>query len=573
LLQIAGVAVLTCILVRPLLTPGAIRGSDFWVHYWYVWHQSDALRHGGPSLFLHDTYSVFVPHYAFYGGTLYVVTGSLGLLVGSVFRAYVAAHLLGCAAAYGGWWWLGRQAGLGRFAAHAPALVFATSAYSITLVASRGDWPELMAVSSIPLLVASTLSVLRADRMRLLPALALIGSSVIFSGSHNLSLLFGTTFLLVLAVVSLLCIPQARTLISRRGAGRVAALLAPALLVNAWFLVPDMMYQSHTYAARQRPVWRDYLHQFTYLVSFRRLSAIDRGGTDPVLSAYGVYALPVLAMAWTAVTVVVCRSDLARSWGRALLVSMVATAGLIIVMTHVGLLHGPYAMLQFSVRLESYVNLAVSGGVLAALVIVRERPRAVRHACSLALAAIVLASVVQAADQAGNPRDTAGATDVEASPSFHEPVGDTHVDDYSVGDLPVGSGSGIARLLFPVGAISDGSVSLVVAGRAGQPFFTNIISMPQLIDVRGAKVVAVDEGSRLVLELDATTRAGPLTIAVSEARPLPVVLGRWLSLLGLAGLGANLAFIARGRWRRRRASDLLDAATPAGDRESLVAAS
>ena len=56
--------------------------------------------------------------------------------------------------AYGGFYWLGRLAGLGRFVAQVPALIFVTSAYYVTLIYGRGDWPEFVAVSSMPLLVA-----------------------------------------------------------------------------------------------------------------------------------------------------------------------------------------------------------------------------------------------------------------------------------------------------------------------------------------------------------------------------------------------------------------------------------
>ena len=51
------------------------------------------------------------------------------------------------------------------------------------------------------------------------------------------------------------------------------------------------------------------------------------------------------------------------------------------------MLRGPFVMMQFSYRLESYVNLMVSGGVLAGLVLLRgvALPRA-RTALSGALA-------------------------------------------------------------------------------------------------------------------------------------------------------------------------------------------
>ena len=127
-----------------------------------------------PSLFLNYPYGVLYPEYAFYGGTLYALTGTLSLALGNTpVATYVLTYLLGFAAAYGGWYWIARMVGLGRWWSHVPGLVFITSAYYLTLIYARGDWPEYIAVSTIPLMVASGLSVLRADRLRLWPALVL----------------------------------------------------------------------------------------------------------------------------------------------------------------------------------------------------------------------------------------------------------------------------------------------------------------------------------------------------------------------------------------------------------------
>jgi hypothetical protein len=551
-LQAVGVAALLCVLLRPLLHDVAVRGADFWVHYWYVWHQGESLKHGGPSLFLHDPASVFVPRFAFYGGTLYTVTGALGLLVGSAYRAYVATYLLAGATAYGGWWWLGRQAGLGRIAAHAPAIAFTTSAYAITLPVTRGDWPEYVSVSMIPLLAASTVSVLRADRLRLWPVLALMVSSVLFTGSHNLSLLYGTTFLVALAVLLVVCVPQARRLVTRRGALRVAAILVPAVLVNAWFLVPDIVYQAHTATGNQGPRWQAYLEHYTYLVRGPRIFTLQRDAGDPVVLDYGAFALPVLAMAWTVAAALTGRPRLRGPWLRTLVVLGVAATAVILAMVHVDVLRGPYKMLQFSMRLESYVNLAVSGAVLAALVLVKDRPASVRRACWAALAAILALSVVQGAGQAGHHRDTTGNTDIAKSPSYDEPTGMTHVEDYSSGDLDIVSAPDLPPLAFPAGRIRDGSVSVRLAASAGQLFATNLVTVPQLIHLEGAHAVALNTGMRLIVEIDPQPGPGLARVTVSEARPPAVVAGRWLTLLGLLGLAANLAAIARRRWWRRR---------------------
>lgn len=567
-------AALLCVLLRLLVKDGAPRGGDFWVHYWYVWHQSEALKDGGPSLFLHDAASVFVPRYAFYGGTLYTLVGALGVLVGSAYRAYVASYFLAGAAAYGGWWWLGRQAGLGRLAAHGPALVFTTSAYAITLPVGRSDWPEYVSVSAIPLLAASAVSVLRADRLRLWPALALMVSGVVLTGSHNLSLLYGSTFLVLLVVLLLACVPQARRMVTARGAWRVGAILVPAVLVNAWFLLPDIVYQAHTATGNQGPRWQAYLQHFTYLVRGPRIFTLERDTTDPVVLSYGVYALPVLAMAWTVVTALTGRPRWRQPWLRVLVVLGAAATFVIYAMTHVDVLRGPYKMLQYSMRMESYANLAISGAVLAALVLVRDRPRVVRRACWSALAVILALSIVQAARQGGHHRDTTGNTDIAKAPSYYTPKGMTHVEDYSSGDLDIVNAPDLAPLTFPVKRIRDGSVSVDVNATAGQLFGTNIVTVPELVDLKGAHFVAVNQGMRLIIEIDPTARPGPVRLTLSEAHPPAVVVGRWLTLLGLLGLAASLVVIARAWWRRRArppSASASQAATADDERPVVVA--
>ena len=553
LVQIVGVAVLILVLARPLVFDGFQRGADFWVHYWYVWHQGEAVRDGGPSLYLHDSGSVFTPRYAFYGGTLYAITGALGVVVGSMLHAYVATYLLGCAAAYGGWWWLGRQAGLSRLVAHAPALVFATAAYSITLLNPRGDWPEHIGVSVVPLLAASALSVLRADRLRLLPALALMVSTVLFFGSHNLTLLCGTTLLLTLTALTLLCVPQARRMATRRGLLRVAAVLVPALLVNAWFLLPDLIYHSHAFVARPDMVdlWHTWLRQFGYLVATPRLLALSRP-SDPVAAGYGVYALPVPAAGWAVVAAVASHPRLRQPWLRMFLVLAAMTAGLLVAMSHVGLLIGPFTMLQYAFRLESDVNLMIAGAVLAALVLLKDQPQRTRRVLHSVLAAILAVSVAQAAKQVTVRRDASKNVDLTAFPRYYGPKGLTHAQDYGSGDLPSLDSTGTPLLEFPVKDIRDGSVSGTLNVRGGERFVTNLVSLSQFVHLKGAHAVGIEPFGGTVIVIDPVSGPGPATISVSEAHPPAVVIGRWLSLLGLAGLAANLVVIAARGWRRRR---------------------
>ena len=195
--RVAQIAVLLgapMLLIGVLAWPMLFTSGDFnedWAHHlWFIWNQSFAIRDSyHPSFFLNTVDSVFYPQYAFYGGTLDAAVGMLSLALGNApIEAYVLTYLLGFAAAYGGWYWMARAGGLRGWWAHVPSATFITSAYYLTLVYARGDLPEFIGVSMIPLMVASGLSVLRADRLRFWPALALACSSVMFFGkpqSHD----------------------------------------------------------------------------------------------------------------------------------------------------------------------------------------------------------------------------------------------------------------------------------------------------------------------------------------------------------------------------------------------------
>ena len=99
---------------------------------------------------------IFNPFFAFYGGSMYAVLGLLSVLLGNnVVAAQDVMTVAAIGAAYGGLYWIGRQLGLSRLDAHAPSIAFSTCAYYVTDLYGRGDWLEFLAISSIPLLVAS----------------------------------------------------------------------------------------------------------------------------------------------------------------------------------------------------------------------------------------------------------------------------------------------------------------------------------------------------------------------------------------------------------------------------------
>jgi hypothetical protein len=554
----------------PLLFSDASFNTDWLNHLWYMWHQSVAIRElHAPSFFLNYSRGVFYPLYAFYGGTLYALVGTLSLMLGEApLQAYVLSYLLGFAAAYGGWYWTARVFAVCGWRAHVPGLVFVTSSYYLTMIYAVGDWPEFLATSMMPLMIASGLSVLRAPRLRFGPALALVASSVVFFGSHLLTVVWGSTSLALVAVALFALIPSVRGGVSRAGVLRLAALVAPALLVSAWFLLPAVAYESHTAIAAAYPHFRELLRQTAPAVAASNLFTFSRA---PASGFIVPLSLPVLALAWVLASIVLLARAQGprRTWMRALLVIAAATLVLGVLMTHVGLilaLPRAYATLQFSFRLESFVLLGLSGAIVAVLAMTRDGGSRLRRWTWL-LAPIALVSVIGALEQAGaHPQGKGRATALDSY--LTPPPEKLGQIDYLDTGL---SGDEVTRPLPPAmfslaSVASSGHASVVVSVPAGGLVATNLRGGPELVHVTGAKIVGFDEQLDDVLEVSPPAAASQsprapsagapsaTRISVGPAESFPVLAGRAISLLALVSLVAELVCIAAREPRSRRGS-------------------
>ncbi|HVR04465.1 MAG TPA: hypothetical protein VMS02_00375 [Solirubrobacteraceae bacterium] len=567
---LAAPALVVLLLAWPLLFTNATFNEDWLNHLWYLWHQSRALRADGhPSLFLDYSGGVLYPIYAFYGGTLYVLGGALALLLGDApLRAYLLSYLLGFAAAYGGWYWLARMFGLARPLAHIPGLVFVTSAYYLTMIYGLGDWPEFIATSTLPLLIASGLSVLRAPRLRGWPAFALAASAVVFFGSHLLSAIWGATVLALVGLALLAYVPAARVGLTRAGALRVAGLVLAALLVNAWFLLPTVAYESQTVIANAYPHFRELLRTSAYTVSAKNLFTLSRAHASGTVL---VLALPVLAIGWVLVSLALSLREGRRgTWLRVLLVLAGATCALTLAMTHPGILLAlprAYSTLQFGFRLESLVLMGISGALLAALALAAQ-PAAVaprgpaRSRASAAhtrrtgtrtsteagpgggwgtkwrwalapIAALSLAGAAQQVSAHPQSRSRATATSSYLAPVFEQEGLLDYVDD----NLPIWRRT-LPQVTFPPGALRGESATEVVRAAPGGLVDSNLRAGPDLVHVTGARIVATDAQADDVLRIDRQQgdAAGPATVSIAPAHTLPIVLGGALSVLGLLAL-------------------------------------
>jgi hypothetical protein len=551
-------------LAWPMLFTEASLGGDWEHHLWYVWQQSLAIRaNHSATAFLNTPYSVFYPFFEFYGGTLYALAGGLSVIFGdSPSAAYVTTYLLGYAAAYGGWYWASRLAGLGRCAAQAPALVFVTSACYLTLVYGQGDWPEFIAISMMPLAIAAGLSVLYAERMRVLPAAALAVSSILFFGSHNLTMLWGSTILALTAGLAFICIPDARRGVERRSVLRVLAIVIPAALVNTWFLLPALVYDAHTKIGTQYGVAYKTLRRTMGLVTFDHLFTLSRATTVPETPDYAL-ALPTLAIIWVLVSLPVVLWGVRRgAWTKTLLILCGATGAIIVLMTHAGLilaLPRPYTLLQFSYRLEGYVLMGVSGAVLAILVLARSGPpRLRRYAWTLLpVLALSLIGAIQQVDAYPSVSAPRFAVFTPSAEVFAE-----EYDDYGYVPLPLIYGKTLPVLRFSPTAIHDNRFSAAIRMRPGQLAYTNIGGGPDLLHITGATVVGRDARYHLVLAVGAGSAAPPSVhpdtpittehIGISPVESSPIVLGRLISFGALIMLALELVWLAGRGYRRAR---------------------
>jgi hypothetical protein len=551
-----GLAVLTiAVLAWPMLFTTSGFEGDWEHHLWFVWRQSLAIRADGtPSMFLNTGYSVFYPQYAFYGGTIYALAGALTLAFGnSSVTAYVFTYILGFCASYGGWYWTGRTAGLDRLLAHVPALLFVTSASYLTLVYGRADWPEFLAVSVLPLMIAAGLSVLRSERLRPLAAVALVASSVIYLGSHILTVLWASTILGLACAALVAFVPEVRRQIPARRWLRLAALVTPALLVNAWFLLPLVAYSSHTLIGSQYAAARADLRLAAPLVAFRHLFALS-------LTRSRLLTLPTLTIAWIVVSVALLLAGGSRGTAiRIIAILATATAGIVIVMTHVGLildLPRPYTLLQFGYRLEDEVLIGVTATLTAALATAASAPRRLRR-WHWTILPVVALSIFGAVGQVGAYNRTSlsrWATFTVVSEVFSE-----QYSDYSYVPLPLVSGR-LPTLEIQPSSIHDNRVSLTVRARPGQLFDTNIGGGPDLLHIGGARIVGSDDLRHLVLAVGtgAPASRSPRTpvaterVSISPAQSTPVVLGRVLTIAGAAILLIELVALSASRRRRAK---------------------
>jgi hypothetical protein len=555
------------VLLGPLVLTSSTFGQDWPNHLWLMWQQSRNITAlGHPSYFLQSHLGAFYPLYAFYGGTLYALVGTVSALIGErPLVAYIASYAVAFTAAYAGCTWLSLQAGLRGWQAQIPGLIYVGSAYYLTSAYGRGDWPELVATSSVPLLAAGGLYLVRADTVRVLPTFAYVGALVILTGSHVITLVWGTTFLLAVAAIT--CFAFRSTLrVSRRRLLGILALSAAAVGVNLWWLLPAFVYRHHVLIDQHSSVVKflggGSQNKATEIFDPLRSNNL---GPPPLFTISPTNAkVPVVAAVWALVALGFGWRTMSSAWRRvAVGLICVALVLLALVMFHQPWLVVPplWRNVQFVIRLQTYITLAVMGLVLVgALAIPAVGSQKIRRALTGGLIAVGALTGYQAYRQVWTlpsvlpSRDTVFANQHSPPPSWYAE------DDYADVAPPVvsptlGVVSGLTesngQLSFPLVGPPRSSYSFPYVSSKAGTVWTNVLGGPEMVNVAGGRAVGRTPASWMVVSLPATS-GRPGKLVFSAAHPWPVKLGIAGSVVSVLGLGIVLTWLGFSDIRRRR---------------------
>lgn len=562
---IAAAAVL--LVAAPLLFTSSGFGLDFTNHLWLNWVEGTGLAQAGhPSYFLSARgIGVFYPFFAFYGGTLYTIVGGISDLLGEQpIAAYVGVTTLAVAATYGGMLWLARELGLRGPAVHAPALAVVTSAYYITNLYGRGAWTEFIAVAAIAPLLASAVHLVRAGAWRPWPVLVFVVSAVLFSGSHNITLVWGTTIMAFAAVIVWLARGAPRRLPVARLA-MVGGLALASVAVNAWFLLPDISYAKDVRAHLELPPSGAAVTFFdTPQLLFDPLRKVPATSTTPALFVQ----VPVWFLAWGLVAGAVLMwhrgsgGRLRRVWIAAM--GLLALLLCMIMITPIwSAVPFPFDEIQFPYRLGSYVFYAIAGLVLVSTLALQraasmDESRRIFAWLRWALALVCAISVglcvwqqwvpttLFAEDSYTNRREA--LTSVSVPPrTWYDPVSYTDVQAPVV-SVPAGR----ALIIPPSSVHGDRYAAWLNVPPGPAPIQTNIAGGGYLVHISGLERVGRSPEGLTVVRREGT-EGGPVHVVLEATHSATIVMGWVLSLLGCAVIVAVLAWTSIRRCRGWRA--------------------
>lgn len=528
-------------LLYPALLTDRTFASDWGNHLWLIWVQGlNVQEFGEPSYFLQSTLGAFYPYYAFYGGSMYTLLGTISWIA-SPTTAVVAGYGFALASAYLSWTWIARQAGIVGWVSQLPGCIAVTAPLAVTNLYGRGAIPEVIATAAVPLVAASALSLFREPRIRLRDAALLVAGVVVLTGTHTITLVWGTTFLLLCAGLLIAC--SWRSVRGRLDRGlAVGGLALLGAAINAWILAPLLLYRDRLAEREPDPIAHTVYTEPGQLFSPFRNAGIP----DPVVTADVNTQLPVLVLLWALACVAVFWRDISAP-ARRLAAGLVGVLGafILLVMSPSLVEELPEALtyIQFPYRLITYVDLALVGVVTIALASLQRAGSSGRVPIYL-LAGIAAFNFGLSIDQNAkvrswlSGRDEAVASAVQPPPSWYAPM------QFADGTAPIVQPTLARPLRIPVTAERDRSYTTVYPPGPAGTARTNIVTGPYMVDLVGARPVGRTAEGKMVVALPASPER-PRQVEVKAARGAAMTIAGWLSILSLTiALAAAVAYAA-----------------------------
>jgi hypothetical protein len=557
-IPVATIALLT----SPLFLTDRTYGSDWTLHLWLIRQQQLNIESlGHPGLFMSARgVGAFYPAFAFVGSGIYTVGGYLAILLGDrPILAYKLLYVVGFCLAFGGMTWLSRQFGLRGWRAQAPGMVLVTGAYVLTDFVGRGDFGEFIAVCSIPFVIAAGRAVVVSETRRRSHVLALTLGIFVFTGSHNLTLMFGLAFLAAVGVVTLLSVFPRWPKVQWKRWSVVAVAAAIGVGLNAWYLFADLAWGTSTQVSRYdvARLPSPELAQLGLLFNpFRPSDTFSPYWRDVRL------ALPWFFLAW----VYVVARELWSQRGTTERRLVGGLAALIALYLTFIALQAPWRLLpsvvynvQFTWRLHAYVLLATALLVLFVLRWEASARESQRRIMGAFLVAIIVFSLGAGVWQVWRARSeyVTGRREVATGPHFaadvvaardHVPASWYPGPIYRDFSLPIVATASGRRVDIPVTAVHHSAFTRVLDVPDGfAPFDTNLAADSHFVRVEGIRIVGrTPQGSIVATRAPNVADHGPVRVTIEPARSPIVDAGALVSLVSLAALVALIGWTLAG---------------------------
>ena len=545
-------------LIYPILFTDSGFQQDWVKHMWFVWKQSLSINQTGlPTYFLNsNSLGFYYPFYLFYGGTLYSFYGYIAAFTGSASFTYSLSYAVTFAMIIGGWHWISKLIGLSGWKAWLAPLVAISSAYLLSNIYTRGSWPEFVATSTIPLLLASGYSIIKSHSVTIFSSVMFVLAVIFLTGSHNITTLFGSLFVALIALIVLVAF-WSTAFENKRRLLFTLAVSAAAVCVNAWFLLPDIVLSSHTlqlgstpHEGAVRPDSANALYQFTNLFNPLRSRPEETVGFKQFY-----IQLPTIVLIWSFTVAIFSIKNLKRGYGIALLLF----SSLFIIIVLLILTDAPWYLLpelfnnvQFPYRLISYATIcALLIFILSIKYFDSIKRKVPKKLAAAMLTFVVTVSVATAIHQVANLDPTVKDRSASLVDPNQEPYNWSASDGGAYRDrrlnIPPLTEPTTFRTVLPWETDRNRvSIDLPNKGRLVQ---ANIFVGYDLIHSPTHEIVGFPNSAFSIFE-----RSGPPTdkFVVEVRKPLVVKLGIALSIISVIGLLAIFAYM----WTLKRKSKL-----------------